>query len=203
MPQNEISDTLMIAALFVGAASGIIASVFTKKLSKSKHWNFMLVGGLLLLFSFPAKIMGFDFLQDILKVSGGIIVITALGHYIYLYRSEFRNSVWIWFFPLILLGCLFKYMYWIGGNIIIFSSLLIIIIKSIIQLVRHKNHTTVQLLLFVWQIAMCGCIAVFYFRYIKCDYFIMGFVFIVLALVDILLQHEKGLLGNNEFKNKK
>ncbi|MEO8149119.1 MAG: hypothetical protein ABI723_15850 [Bacteroidia bacterium] len=203
MPQNNFSDKLMIAALFSGAASGIIASVFTKKLAKSKQWNYVVIGGLILLLSYPVKIMDFLFLNNILKVTGGVIFITTLGYYIYLNRSDFRNSRWIWFIPFILLGCLLRYMYWPGGNIIIFSCLMIITVKSIIQLSNYKKHTRVELLLLVWQIAMCGCIAVFYFRYIKVDSFIIGFIFILLALVDILLQNEKKENGLKAFNGSK
>ncbi len=160
----------------------------------------MIVGGLLVLLSYPVKSAGFDFLSDFLKVSGSVITILALGHYIYFHKSDFRNTKWIWFMPVILLGCLFKYMYWIGGNIILFGCLLALAILSIIQLVKLKKHTRVHVLLLVWQLAMCVCIAVFYFRYVKCDYFLMGYIFTWLALVDILLQHEKNMLEDNEFK---
>ena len=108
MPQNNASDALMIVALFIAAVSGIIASVFTKKLAKSKQWNYMIIGGLLLLVGFFVKLSGFAFWGNILKASGGAISIIALGFYIYLYRSDFRNSNWVWFIPFLLLGCLFR-----------------------------------------------------------------------------------------------
>ncbi len=200
IPQNDISDALMIAALFCAATSSVIAAVFTKKLSKSKQWYYVLVGGLLVLLSYLVKNAGFNFLNDILKVSGGVITILALGYYIYLHKSDFKNSKWIWFMPGILLGCLFKYMYWIGGNIILFGCLLALAILSIFQLIRLKKHTRINVLLIVWQLVMCVSIAVFYFRYVKCDYFIMGYLFTWLALVDILLQHEKNMLEDSEFK---
>lgn len=200
MHQSETSDALMTAALFSAAASGIIAAVFTKKLTKSKQWIYVVVGGLLLLLSYPAKKMSFLFLENILKVSGGTISIFGLGYFIYLYKADFRKSKWIWFIPFILLGILFKFMYWTGGNLIVFSCLLVIAITASLDLVRQKNHTTIQLLLLVWQIVMCVCIAIFYFRLVVISAFIIGYIFLLFALVDILLQHEKNMLENNEFK---
>lgn len=199
MPHSNVSDTLMIAALFCAAASGIVASVFTKKLSKSIQWKYVAIGGLLVLISFPLKIMGFLFLNNILKVLGGVISIVALAYYIYLHKFDFRKSKWIWFFPFILTGCLFKYMYWTGGNIILLGSLLFIIITSIIELFRLKSYKGVYVLLLVWQIVMSCCVSVFYFRYIKLDYFFIGYIFTWLALGDIFLRHEKNMLRNNEF----
>lgn len=199
MPHSTVADTLMIAALFCAAASGIVASVFTKKLSKSIQWKYVVIGGLLVLLSFPLKIMGFVFINNILKLSGGAIAISGLGYYIYLHKFDYRKSKWIWFVPLILSGCLFKYMYWTGGNIILFGSLLFILVTSIIELFRLENYKGVHTLLLVWQIVMCCCITVFYFRYVKLDYFFIGYIFTWLALVDIFLRHEKNMLQNNEF----
>ena len=198
MPENQTSDALMIAALFCAAASGMIASVFTKKLSKSKQWKYVLTGGLLLLLSFPLNMFGYDFLNSILKVSGGVITIIAFGCYFYLHQSDFLNNKWIWFIPFILLGCLFKYMQWFGGNLIVFTSLLLIAALAIIQLFRLKNYSWAQLLLLVWQIAMCGCIAAFYFRHIQFDPLLIGYIFTWLALMEILLKHEINMLENNK-----
>ena len=191
IPLNKFSDTLMSASLFCAATSGIVASVFTKKLVNSKQWNFLVVGALLLLLGFAVKIAGLRFIGEILRVSGGLIAIPALGFYIYLHRADFKNSKWIWFIPFILLGCLFKHMYWPGANMIIFSSLLLIILISVFQLVKPKQNTRIQVFILAWQIAMCVCIAVFYFRYVRFDAFLIGYIFFFFALVDIFLQHEK------------
>ena len=129
-------------------------------------------------------------------MSGGTIAIASFAYYVYLHRAEFKNSKWIWFLPSILSGCLFKYMHWAGANIIIFSSLAILILMTSIQLVRLRNCTKVQAWLLVWQLVMCGCIVVFYFRYVKLDSFIIGYIFSWLAVVYILLQNE------NKFQNK-
>jgi len=191
MPQNKVSDLLMIVALFGAAASGILASVFTKKLVKSKQWNPFAAGILLFLVGFFIKMTGFRFAGEILRITGGVIAITALGQYIYQHRTDFKNSKWIWFIPFILLGCLFKHMYWPGGNIIIFGSLLMIVVISAIQLVKPKQNTKTQVFLLAWQITMCVCIAAFYFGHIHLDPFFIGYIFILLALVDIFLHQEK------------
>ena len=53
MPQSDASDAAMVAALFCAAASGITTSVFTKQLVRSRYQNYIALGGLMLLFSFP------------------------------------------------------------------------------------------------------------------------------------------------------
>lgn len=190
-PQQQIADTLMVAALFCAAASAIIASVFTKKLVNSRQWKFLVAGVILFLLGFAAKLAGLNYTDKILRVAGGIIVFAALGHYIYMHRADFKNSKWVLSVPFILLGCFFKHMYWPGGNLIMFASLLLIIILSFIQLAKLKQNTKIQLWLLLWQITMCICIFVFYFSYVKFDAFIIGYIFILLALVDIFLHQEK------------
>lgn len=203
MPQSNISDLLMLAALYSAAASTIIASAITKKLAKSKQCIYFVTGALLMLLGFVLQIMGSDFLNEILKVSGGLISIVALGYYIYLNRVDFRNSKWIWFMPFILSGCLLKLMRWPGANIIMIGCLAVITVTAIVQLTKFKNYTKVQLLILVWEIVMCVCISVFYLHHIKMDVFIIGYIFTWLALVDILLQQESNILGNTLFENKK
>ncbi|MBL7926092.1 MAG: hypothetical protein JNK61_04205 [Bacteroidia bacterium] len=200
LPQSNVSDTLMIASLFIAATSGIGASIFTKKLVKSKHWIYIVTGGIAILIGLILQIMRFDLLNEIFRVSGAVISIASLGHYVYLHYADFRSSNWIWFIPLILLGCLFKHMYWRGGNIIIFSSLMVLAISTIAQLLKLKKYSLVQTLLLIWQLVMCVCIAVFYFRYIKLDSFIIGYIFVWVALVHIFLQQEKNTLENSEFR---
>ncbi len=201
LPQNEIADSLMIAALFIAAAAGIVASLLTEKLSRSKQWRYVVIGGLFMLLGFVMKrFFEMDTLGSIVKVSGAVIAIVALGYHIFQYRKDFLNSKWIWFIPFILSGCLFKLMHWPGGNIIVFASLLIIAVTTILQLINFKKLSSVQVLLLVWQLAVCACIVVFYFRYIKWDSFIIGYLFTWLALIHILLHNEKNSLENSEYR---
>lgn len=200
LPQNNVSDTLMIAALFLAAASGIAASVFTKKLVKSKQWYFAATGGFLLLIGFILQIEGSDFFHQVFKLSGTVISIVAFTHYIYLNRFDFKYNKWIWLIPIIITGGLFKCMHWPGGNIILFGGLLAIVVISIIELLTPKKRKGVRILLLIWQIIMCLCIAVFYFRYINLDSFSIGYLFVWLALFDILLLREKNMLSGNEFR---
>ncbi len=159
MPQHKFSDTLMIVALFGAAASGMLASLFTKKLVKSKQWKYLVSGAGLLLLGIVLKKAGLHFTGETVKIAGGLLAITALGFFIYKNRADFSNSKWIWFVPFILLGCLFKLLYWPGGNFIFLASLVVIVVLSVIQLT--KQNTRVQLLLTAWQITSCICIAVF------------------------------------------
>ena len=191
MPQSKISDALMTIALFVAAASGILASVFTKKLVQSKQWKYFVAGLLLFMTGFFIKMAGYRSAGEVCNVSGAAIAITALGLYIFQHRAGFTNSKWFWLIPFILLGCLFKLLYWPGGNMIIFASLLAIAIISVIQLAKPKQDTKVQAFLLAWQILMCICITVFYFGHIQVDPLFIGYIFILLALVDIFLQQEK------------
>ncbi|MBK7888992.1 MAG: hypothetical protein IPJ86_17375 [Bacteroidetes bacterium] len=190
LPKSDISDVLMNFSLYISGTSGIVAVLFSKKLTSSKQWNYVLLGGALVVISFVVKFSGYYFADAVLKVSGGTIVITTLGYYVYLNRSDYRNNKWIWLLPLILLGCLFKYMQWKGANIIIFSGLLVISINAIIQLFRFKKYTRVQFLLFTIQLVISVCIAVFYFRFIKLDSIIIGYLFTWIALLDVYLQQE-------------
>lgn len=191
MPQSKVSDALMTVALFGAAASGILASLFTKKLVKSKQWKYFVAGILLFMTGFFIKITGFRAAGEIFNISGAVIAIAALGLYIYQHRTDFKHSKWVWFIPFILLGCLFKLLYWPGGNMIILASLLTIMVLSVIQLAKPGQNTKVQVLLLAWQIAMCVCIAAFYFGHIHIDPFFIGYIFILLALVDIFLHQEK------------
>lgn len=190
LPKSDLSDVLMNYSLYISGASGIVAVLFTKKLTNSKQWNYVLLGAALVVISFIVKFSGYHFADAVLKVGGGTIVITALGYYVYLNRSEYRNNKWIWLLPFILLGCLFKYMQWKGANIIIFSGLLVISINALLHLFRFKKYTRIQLLLFTIQLVMSVCISVFYFRFIKLDSIIIGYLFTWIALLDVYLQQE-------------
>ncbi|MBK9402272.1 MAG: hypothetical protein IPN36_15955 [Bacteroidetes bacterium] len=138
-PQSDISDLLMNTSLYIVGTSGIAAVLFTKKLTNSKQWKYVLLGGALVLISFVVEYAGYQFEDAVVKVSGGTIAITALGYYVFLNRIDYRDNKWIWLLPLILLGCLFKHMHWTGANIIIFASLLLISINALLQLFRFKN----------------------------------------------------------------
>ncbi len=196
---NNLSDSLMFASLLLSAIASIISSVFTKKMIAGRQGKIVITGMLLFMLSFIVKAAGFPFLHEILKVSGGIVSIMALGNHIYLNNYDFRNNIWLWFVPVILLGCLFKHMCWTGGNIIIFGSLLSIVVVSIIQLVRLKKYSLVNVMLLIWQLTACVCIATFYFRYVKLDFISVGYIFLWIALIDILLKHEKNTLENNKY----
>ena len=190
LPKSDISDLLMNFSLFISATSGIVTVLFSNKLTSSKQWNYVLLGGTLVVISFVVNFSGYHFAGSVLRVSGGTTAIAALGYYVYLNRFEYRNSKWIWFLPLILLGCLFKYMNWTGANIIIFSSLLVISINALLSLFRFRKYTRIQVLLFTIQLVMPVCIAVFYFRYIKLDSILIGYFFTWMALLDVCLQQE-------------
>lgn len=189
-PQSDISDLLMNTSLYIVGTSGIAAVLFTKKLTNSKQWKYVLLGGALVLISFVVEYAGYQFEDAVVKVSGGTIAITALGYYVFLNRIDYRDNKWIWLLPLILLGCLFKQMHWTGANIIIFASLLLISINALLQLFRFKKYSRTQLLLFTIQVVMSVFISVFYFRYIKLDSIIIGYFFTWLALLDVYLQQE-------------
>jgi hypothetical protein len=189
-PQSDISDLLMNTSLYIVGTSGIAAVLFTKKLTNSKQWKYVLLGGALVLISFVVEYAGYQFEDAVVKVSGGTIAITALGYYVFLNRIDYRDNKWIWLLPLILLGCLFKHMHWTGANIIIFASLLLISINALLQLFRFKKYSRTQLLLFTIQVVMSVFISVFYFRYIKLDSIIIGYFFTWLALLDVYLQQE-------------
>lgn len=200
LPQNNISDALMIAALFIAAGSGVIASVFTNKLTKSKQWNYVIAGGVIMFLSFLLKISGFEFVHQIFFVCGSVFTITALGYYIYINKVDFKYSMWICFFPVILIGCIFKYMYWTGANIIIFGSLFILSLMTIVQLIQLKKHSLLKTMLLVWQLTMCIFITVFHFRHIKLDSIMIAYIFLLVGLVNIFLQQEKNTLENSEFR---
>jgi len=197
LPQSGIADTLMIFSLYIVGASGIVAVIFTKKLTNSKQWNYVVFGGALVFISFGVKYLGYHFADEVLKVTGSTIVIAMLGHFVYLHRLDYRNSKWMWLLPLILLGCLFKYMHWTGANVLIFASLLLILINALLQLLRFKKYSRTQLLLFAIQVAMSVCIAVFYFRYFDLDSIIIGYFFTWMALLNVYLQHENIVPGSN------
>jgi hypothetical protein len=199
MPQNDVSDILMVAGLFSAAGSGLVSSIVTKKMTQSRYWIYILVGGLFALLSLPAKYFEFDFAHQILLVSGVIILIIALTFFNDKQSFKIKNTKWVWFFPVILLGYLFKYMRWPGANIIIVICLLLITIVYIIQFFRIKKYSWIKLLLLLWMISMCGCIGAFTLRYITSDYFVIGSIFTWLALLDILIHHEKNMLEDNEF----
>lgn len=199
LPQNDVSDILMVAGLFSAAGSGLVSSIVTKKMTQSRYWNYTLVGGIIALLSLPAKYFELDSLHPILLVSGVLVLIITLTFLNYKHASELKSTKWVWFFPVIILGYLFKYMRWPGANTIILISLLVIAIVYIIQFFRMKKYSWIQLLLLLWMVSMCGCIGVFTLRYVTSDYFVIGSIFTWLALLDILLQHGKNLLEDNEF----
>jgi len=191
IPQSTISDTLMTVALFGAAASGLLAAVFTEKLVKSVYWKYFIAGVFVFLAGFLLRFPGYRVAGEAGRVCGGITAITALTLYIYRHSSDFKNSTWILFIPFILLGCLFKHLYWPGGNLIIFVSLLVIVILSVLQLAKPKQNSIIQSFFLSWQISMCVCITVFYFGEVDADPFFIGYIFILLALVDIFLHQEK------------
>lgn len=200
MIPNSLPDSLMFASLLLAALAGIIATVFSRNLRNSKQGKIVIAGAILFLLSFIVKAAGYPFVHEIMKVSVGLISILALFNYIYFKKYDFRNNIWLWFVPLILLGCLFKHMYWTGGNIIIFGSLLSIVIVSIVQLFNLEKFSLVIIMLLIWQLTVCMLIASFYFRYIKLDFISVGNIFLWMALIDILLKHERNTLQNSKYR---
>lgn len=110
LPKSDILDVIMNFSLYISATSGIVAVLFSNKLTSSKEWNYVLLGVALVVACFVIKFSGYHFADAVFKVSGVTIAIAALGYYVYLNRFDYRNNKWIWLLPLILLGCLFKYM---------------------------------------------------------------------------------------------
>lgn len=190
LPDNQTTDAIMMTSIFVAASSGVIASVFNNNIMKSKQWKSVAAGGLMILAGFLLQALEVGFIHEIVKVSGFVISILVLGYNIYNHQNSYKKGTWIWFLPFILAGMLFKIMQWPGANIIIFGTIATIFIISIVHLVRFRKQSKVRRFLLIWQIVMCISIATFYFRYIKMNSLEVGFVFIWLSLLELLLREE-------------
>jgi uncharacterized membrane protein len=59
LPTSDISDVLMNFSLYISGTSGIVAVLFSKKLTSSKQWDYVLLGGALVVISFLIKFSGY------------------------------------------------------------------------------------------------------------------------------------------------
>lgn len=192
-PQSKLSDVLMLIGLFTVTITIFLSKPFIYKIPKSPYWKFMLTGGILLLASEIFMHTDPILIRQILFVSGSAFTIISLILYTYHTHSKMAtHSRWMMLAPVTLIGFVFKSMYWPGANIIIVGSLTIIIGMAMVQFLKNKDYSLMPFLMLCWVLTICFSIISFVLRLVERDYFIVGSIFIWLALIDILLHQTKG-----------
>lgn len=191
-PQSKVSDVLMLTGLFTATLTIFLTKPFIYKIPTSPYWKFMLIGAVLLFASELVSKTELLLTRQILFVCGSLISIGSLSMYTYNEQTKSdTRSKWILFAPVTLLGFVFKFMRWPGANIIIVGSLVIIMVSAMIQFLRNKNFSFIPLLILGWVFTICMTIISFVLRLVERDYFIVGSIFIWLALIDMFLHHTK------------